>query len=456
MEKDKGITKQKWFRRILIGIVGLALVGLVAHQVVWAGSQQQAVSDDALEASGIIQVEEVSVASEFGGRVAEIPVAEGDQVAEGDLLIQLDTEMLDAQIEAVEATIALAEAGLAQAKAGARPGQIAVAEAQLAQAETGLAAAQQAVSDTQALVDTPQDIDLQIAVMAAQVESAQHSYEQAVAYKDAIEIGKNKFEEARDAINDAGGSGTHTMEVPGMPGVFVQYRIPTLPLSFHQMPNMWWQSWVGVNAASAKHEGLQSSLAHLYAQRENPQGMEAAADEARAAFAQATAQVAAAQVQVAAMNAGATDEQIAAVEARVAQAQAGREALLEQREMMLLTAPMDGTVINITVHPSEVAAQGATLLTIADIGEVILTVYVPETRIGQVQLGQPVQVTVDSFADRVFEGRVSHISDEAEFTPRNVATQEERVNLVFAVEIRVSNDDGALKPGMPADAVFGE
>ncbi len=452
MEKS---TKQEWFRRVLVGLVGLALVGLAAHQV-GAGSQQQAVSDDALEASGIIQVEEVSVASEFGGRVADIPVAEGDQVAEGDLLVQLDTEMLDAQIEAVEATIALAEAGLAQAKAGARPGQIAVAEAQLAQAETGLAAARQAVSDTQALVNTPQDIDLQIAVMAAQVESAQHSYEQAVAYKDALEIGKDKFEEARNAIYDAGGSGTHTMEIPGMPGIFIQYRIPTLPLSFHQLPNMWWQSWVGVNASSAKKQGLEASLAHLYAQRENPQDMEAAADEARAALAQATAQVAAAQVQVAGMNAGATDEQIAAVEARVAQAQAGREALLEQREMMRLTAPMDGTVIDVMVYPSEVAAQGATLLTIADVGEVILTVYVPETRIGQVQLGQPVQVTVDSFADRVFEGRVSHISDEVEFTPRNVATQEERVNLVFAVEIRVGNDDGALKPGMPADAVFGE
>jgi multidrug resistance efflux pump len=219
---------------------------------------------------------------------------------------------------------------------------------------------------------------------------------------------------------------------------------------------MWWQAWVGVNAASAKQQGLEASLAHLYAERENPQTMEAAADEARAALAQATAQVAAAEVQVTGMNAGATDEQIAALEARVGQAQAGRDALMRQREMMLLTAPMDGTVINIAVHPSEVAAQGATLLTIADVGEVILTVYVPETRIGQVQLGQPVQVTVDSFADRVFEGQVSHISDEAEFTPRNVATQEERVNLVFAVEIRVSNDDGALKPGMPADAVFGE
>jgi multidrug efflux pump subunit AcrA (membrane-fusion protein) len=68
---------------------------------------------------------------------------------------------------------------------------------------------------------------------------------------------------------------------------------------------------------------------------------------------------------------------------------------------------------------------------------------------------QVVQITVNSFPDRTFEGRVSRISDRAEFTPRNVATKEERVNLVFAVEIRVINEDNALKPGMPVDVIFG-
>ena len=105
-------------------------------------------------------------------------------------------------------------------------------------------------------------------------------------------------------------------------------------------------------------------------------------------------------------------------------------------------------------RPGEVAAPGATLLTVADIGEVVLTVYVPETRIGQVQLEQRVEIGVDSFPNRTFAGTVSHISDRAEFTPRNVATTEERVNLVFAIEISIPNRDGALKPGMPADVVF--
>ena len=79
----------------------------------------------------------------------------------------------------------------------------------------------------------------------------------------------------------------------------------------------------------------------------------------------------------------------------------------------------------------------------------------PQNQLGQVHLDQPVQITVNSFPDRAFEGYVSRIADNAEFTPRNVATQEERVNLVFAVEITVLNENNALKMGMPADVVFG-
>ncbi len=94
------------------------------------------------------------------------------------------------------------------------------------------------------------------------------------------------------------------------------------------------------------------------------------------------------------------------------------------------------------------------MLSVADLAEMNLVVYVPENRIGQVHLNEEVQIQVDSFPGRVLEGYVGHISDRAEFTPRNVATREERVNLVFAVEIRIANLDGALKPGMPADVLF--
>jgi len=81
-------------------------------------------------------------------------------------------------------------------------------------------------------------------------------------------------------------------------------------------------------------------------------------------------------------------------------------------------------------------------------------IYVPAGRIGQVRLGQTAQVTTDSYPRRLFSGAVTHINDEAEFTPKNVQTQEERVKMVFRVEIALDNSDGALKPGMPADAAL--
>jgi HlyD family secretion protein len=102
-----------------------------------------------------------------------------------------------------------------------------------------------------------------------------------------------------------------------------------------------------------------------------------------------------------------------------------------------------------------VSAQGAPLLTLAYLDRVQLTVYVPETMLGQIGVGEAVRVHVDSFPDQVYEGTVSRIADSAEFTPRNVSTQEERSNLVFAVEIDLPNADRTLKPGMPADATFG-
>jgi HlyD family secretion protein len=93
-------------------------------------------------------------------------------------------------------------------------------------------------------------------------------------------------------------------------------------------------------------------------------------------------------------------------------------------------------------------------MTLADLDRVTLTIYVPENQLGLVQLGQPVWVTVDAYPERRFEGTVSLIASEAEFTPKNVQTREERVNMVFAVEVKLPNGDHALKPGMPADALI--
>jgi HlyD family secretion protein len=90
----------------------------------------------------------------------------------------------------------------------------------------------------------------------------------------------------------------------------------------------------------------------------------------------------------------------------------------------------------------------------ADLAKLTITVYVPEDRYGQISRGQSATVQVDSFPSLVFQARVTHIADEAEFTPRNVQTVEGRSSTVYAVKLVVTDPDGRLKPGMPADVTF--
>jgi multidrug resistance efflux pump len=116
--------------------------------------------------------------------------------------------------------------------------------------------------------------------------------------------------------------------------------------------------------------------------------------------------------------------------------------------------PIDGVVLDRAVEPGEIVSPGATLVTISDLNTLTLTVYVPEDRYGKIILGQTCQVTVDSFPGRNFSGTVSHIAEQAEFTPRNVQTTDSRKNTVFAIKLDMAPSNGLLKPGMPADVHF--
>lgn len=113
--------------------------------------------------------------------------------------------------------------------------------------------------------------------------------------------------------------------------------------------------------------------------------------------------------------------------------------------------PIAGVLLTRAIEPGEIAAPGGTLLVVGDLRTLTLTVYVPEDRYGQVYLGQAYQISVDSFPGQSFTGRVTHISDQAEFTPRNVQTVQGRKNTVYAVRLTLDNPEMALKPGMPAD-----
>jgi HlyD family secretion protein len=119
-----------------------------------------------------------------------------------------------------------------------------------------------------------------------------------------------------------------------------------------------------------------------------------------------------------------------------------------------IRAPIDGVVLLRAAEPGEITSAGGSLLVVANLDKMTLTVYVPEDQYGKIYLGQEYPITVDSFPDRVFMGKVTHISDQAEFTPRNVRTVQGRKNTVYAVRLTIPNPNHALKPGMPADVTL--
>ena len=415
---------------------------LISGQILPSGAQT-----DGLMASGFIEAEEVTVAPELGGRVVELLVKEGDDVETGQVLTRLDGTLLEAQIEVAQAALDVAQAGLAQAQAGVRPEQIRQAEAALAQAEAGRDGAFQAWQDVIAIRDNPQDLDAQIVQARAQVAAAEAALAQATAWKDAAEIADDAYYEGMAELQEA------KEELQKIPKEF-RPSLPGLQLDVHLVPNAYWKSWVGVNTAQAGLDGARAALANLYAIRDNPQELNAQVDAMEAEYNAAVAAVEMAQAQLDAMRAGATEEEIAIAEAQVEQAQAAVESLMVLRDKQTLIAPVGGLVLELNIHEGELAAPGAAMLVLGDLKHVTLTVYVPEDKLGQVRVGQEVQVGVDSFPGRLFTGSVVAIANEAEFTPRNVQTQEERVNMVFAVDVRIPNPDHALKPGVPADAVI--
>ena len=156
---------------------------------------------------------------------------------------------------------------------------------------------------------------------------------------------------------------------------------------------------------------------------------------------------------------GAVDQGQAAVEQAqkaVEQAQANLELIDAQMEKLTVYAPLDGAILTRNVEPGEFVQPGAAAITMANLNELTITVYVPEDQYGKISLGQQAQMTVDSFPNEVFSATVSSISDQAEFTPRNVQTVEGRSATVYAVKLKVSDPAGKLKLGMPADVVFAQ
>jgi HlyD family secretion protein len=439
-------------------LAGLCLCLVAAGMRQWVGgadSRQsveptgpaEVASAGALRASGFIEADQVAVSSELGGRVISIHVGQGDQVVEGQTLVQLDDRMLRAQAEVAQAALELATVRLEAAVAGVRPERIHRAEADVALAQAARDGTYLALLAAMALRDNQQELGAEIAWAESQAVAGEHRLVEAVALKDAAEIASREFHSQVERLQNAKDKLEHIPE---------QFRpkLPGIQLESHLLPNEYWKSWVGVNSAQASLDGVRDSLEKLCAVRDEAQGLSAQIDNLRAQHLALQARADAAQGQLDALSSGATKEQLAVLEAGVEQAESSAAVLSRMHEKQEITAPLAGLVQEVAIHEGELAAPGATLLVIGGPGQVTLTVYVPENRLGAIALGQRVDVSVDGTPAQTFAGSVTGIGHEAEFTPRNVQTADERVNLVFAVDISIANPEGRLKPGVPADAVI--
>lgn len=175
-------------------------------------------------------------------------------------------------------------------------------------------------------------------------------------------------------------------------------------------------------------------------------------DAARAAADSSRAQARQARESLVLARKGPRHERIDQGRARFREAEAALAAAQTRLDYTTLAAPAAGLVLSKNIEPGEQVAAGTPVVTIGKLESVWVRAYIPETELGRVKVGQKARVTTDTWPGKRYDGTVTFISSEAEFTPKNVQTQKERVKLVYRIKITIPNPNMELKPGMPADA----
>jgi HlyD family secretion protein len=418
----------------------LLLIALSAYFIV---TQTAGTDATALTASGAIEATQVNIAPEVAGKVTEVLVEEGQSVSMNTPLLRLDPSLLAAQRAVSSAAVDSATAALAAA-------QLKYDQT----LESALAAqAAQRSKDWQASApgefDQPNwyiEQDQQVAAAQAELDAAQAAIDDANANLDQVitDLKNSDFLQAEQDLADARAAfviaeqvkdqASNASDSGGLSEAAQDYydealtELEDAEEAYNDLMNSDEAEDVEyargqVLVARQRYDAAYARLLTLQTGADSPAVIAAAKelDKAKSALAQAEASLAL------------VDAQIAKLEVK---------------------APMDGTILTRNVEPGEFVQPGATTLTIGNLNELTITVYIPENRYGEISLGQTATLTVDSFPDATFNATVIQIADKAEFTPRNVQTVEGRSSTVFAIKLSVQDPDGMLKIGMPADVVF--
>jgi multidrug resistance efflux pump len=476
--EDKMKTKSLLITLILVLIAGL----LTGCGSITTGTGNGA--GDPIKASGVIEAEEVKIASELPGRIANIQVTEGDSVKGGDLLVTLEDDLLLNQQTQTQAASDAAQAQLASAQAAedAAAASLQAAEANLDAAKDHYQLVLSQVQEQEGedrVVDwnesTPAQFDLPAwyfqqpeNITAAQnlVDQIHNSYQEELDnYQEtAADVGGEEFIQAEerladaladfeiaDTLRDRRVGSTGSQEIRDLIDTIYDSADTELEAAQTDYDQLLsdpeydeiLEARAKVSVARERYDLARDYLFSLYSGEYalEVQSAQAMVDQADAGVLQAQAQIALAE------------SERKTAETAVARAEAEMESVTLQLEKLKLYSPLSGVVLTRTVESGEVISAGYTVLTIGNLDKLTVTVYLPEDRYGQIALGEKAELTIDSYPDDTFEAEVVWISDQAEYTPRNVQTQEERQNTVYAVKLAIKSNN-ILKPGMPADVVF--
>lgn len=408
-------TTKQWYAMTVLLAVACALI--------LAASVAQARANEQLQATGVIDVEEIRIASELQGQVMHVLVDAGDIVHVGQELIVLESRPLKAGIQEAQTALGTAQAKLRAVRTRPRTEEVAYGQAQVAMAQAERSRAHASYQAAKRALDDPQALRQQLLEAEAQAALAEAAVDAAEAQSALL---RHQAEQA-----DWNSTERHILEQQAK------------------------AAEADVAAAGADLRTAEAACLHLRGMVANPLEYLAGVHASEGAYRLADARVRTSQAELRDLIEGASAADVSLAEAEVALAEASLHLAKLSEQRLTICSPVDGTVTARILSPGETALPGATLLTVADLRDVYVVVYVPQTALGQVSLGQRVEVAVDSFPLSRFEGSVTHIASEGQYTPRNVASREERVNTVYEVTVKVPNLDGRLKPGMAADALFG-
>jgi HlyD family secretion protein len=436
---------------VVLLVVGLALTGCSA--LGGGGSSS-------LSASGVVETVEITVAPELAGRVAEVYVSEGDAVQAGDPLLRLDDEMYLAQRKLAVTSLELAEAELESGRTG-----VDMAHSSLQAAETGVDVA---LAKTEAEL-RPAEQDLQDLYNNAEVAKAAASKgvadanralreaqyqldnfsvpteQQGMTAMEAVNAMRARLDEARNAFEPykyfSSGNSTRKRLKDDLDEAQSNYDSAVRRLEY-------------VTAVEQAKAALDKAQQDLDKVQDGPDPDTVATLEARIAAIKAAPKEAQAALDQAQVGVDQAQNLLNQADKGVQQAQANLELIETQIQKLIVKAPVDGVLMVRSVQPGEVVQPGFTVLTLGQLNDLTIKVYIPEDLYGKINLGDKAQVTSDSFPNQTFEAVVVRIADQAEYTPRNVQTKNDRATTVFAIKLSVTNPDGKLKPGMPVDVQF--